>query len=124
MTGGYAHVPNARMMRKLAPFCGHQEGYICNHEAAMQVFDARMMRKLATFRGHQADVTCAAWHPWHEDLFVSGSHDGTILHWLVSHPAEPQASCKVPQFLFAAPLYLEPALHSAPIITGEGCRSE
>ena len=58
--------------------------------AGAQVFDARMMRKLAVFRGHQADVTCAAWHPWLEDLCVSGSYDGTILHWLVSHPSEPQ----------------------------------
>ena len=49
-----------------------------------------MMRKLAVLRGHQADVTCAAWHPWHEDLLVSGSYDGSILHWLVSHPSEPQ----------------------------------
>ena len=49
-----------------------------------------MMRKLAVLRGHQADVTCAAWHPWHEDLLVSGSYDGSILHWLVSHPSELQ----------------------------------
>ena len=49
-----------------------------------------MMRKLAVFRGHQADVTCAAWHPWHEGLCVSGSYDGNILHWLVSHPSQPQ----------------------------------
>lgn len=51
-----------------------------------------MMRKLAVLRGHQADVTCAAWHPWHEDLCVSGSYDGNILHWLVSHPSEPQVN--------------------------------
>ena len=49
-----------------------------------------MMRKLAVLRGHQADVACAVWHPWHEDLLVSGSYDGSILHWLVSHPSEPQ----------------------------------
>ena len=61
----------------------------------LQVFDARMMRKLAVLRGHQADVTCAVWHPWHEDLLVSGSYDGSILHWLVSHPSEPQV-CAAP----------------------------
>ena len=53
-----------------------------------------MMRKLAVFRGHQADVTCAAWHPWHEGLCVSGSYDGNILHWLVSHPSEPQVGSR------------------------------
>ena len=57
---------------------------------SLQVFDARMMRKLAVLRGHQADVTCAAWHPWHEDLLASGSYDGSILHWLASHPSQPQ----------------------------------
>ena len=58
MTSGCAHVPNARVIRKLAPFCGHQELlhqelYILQPDAAMQVFDARMMRKLAPFCGHQ-----------------------------------------------------------------------
>ncbi|CAL5223055.1 g5512 [Coccomyxa viridis] len=65
-----------------------------SRDQQLVVFDARMMRKLAVFRGHQADVTCAAWHPWHEDLCVSGSYDGNILHWLVSHPSEPQAEIK------------------------------
>jgi len=27
--------------------------------------------------------TALAWHPFHEDLFVSGSYDGSIIHWLV-----------------------------------------
>ncbi|CAK0784656.1 hypothetical protein CVIRNUC_007860 [Coccomyxa viridis] len=65
-----------------------------SRDQQIAVFDARMMRKLAVLRGHQADVTCAAWHPWHEDLLVSGSYDGSILHWLVSHPSEPQAEIK------------------------------
>lgn len=24
-----------------------------------------------------------AWHPFHEEYFVSGSFDGSIFHWLV-----------------------------------------
>ena len=99
VTSGFAQVSNARVICSLALFRGgFRNVTCCNDEAATQVFDARMMRKLATLRGHQADVTCAAWHPWHEDLFVSGSHDGAILHWLVSHPAEPQAGFQSPYF--------------------------
>jgi hypothetical protein len=26
-----------------------------------------------------------AWHPFHEELFVSGSYDGSIIHWLVGY---------------------------------------
>ena len=51
-----------------------------------------MLRELATFRGHAKDVTSAAWHPFHEDLFVSGSYDGSLCYWLVSRPNGPQAS--------------------------------
>lgn len=60
---------------------------------AGQVYDARMLRELATFRGHAKDVICADWHPIHEDLFVSGSYDGSLCYWLVSHPNGPQACC-------------------------------
>jgi polyadenylation factor subunit 2 len=27
--------------------------------------------------------TALAWHPFHEEYFVSGSFDGAIFHWLV-----------------------------------------
>lgn len=26
-----------------------------------------------------------AWHPFHEEYFVSGSFDGSIFHWLVGY---------------------------------------
>eukprot|EP00955_Chlamydomonas_euryale_P003280 35163-Chlamydomonas_euryale.AAC.1 len=58
----------------------------------MQVFDARMQRELATFKGHTRDVTSIAWHPLHEELFVSGSWDGCLMTWLLSRP-EPQLAC-------------------------------
>ncbi|EIE19507.1 WD40 repeat-like protein [Coccomyxa subellipsoidea C-169] len=64
-----------------------------SRDSLCKVYDARMLRELATFRGHVKDVTSAAWHPIHEDLFVSGSYDGSLCYWLVSHPNEPQASC-------------------------------
>jgi polyadenylation factor subunit 2 len=55
-----------------------------------QVYDARTHKELATFRGHTKDVMCVAWHPWHEDMFVSGSFDGDLLYWLLSWPSVPQ----------------------------------
>lgn len=43
------------------------------------------MKELESFRGHNKDVTALAWHPFHEEYFVSGSYDGGIFHWLVGH---------------------------------------
>ena len=42
------------------------------------------MKELSNFTGAQAPINCAAWHPVHEDVFVSGGHDGTVLLWLAS----------------------------------------
>lgn len=39
---------------------------------SLQLYDVRMQRELISFRGHNRDVTYAAWHPLHEELFVSG----------------------------------------------------
>ena len=59
----------------------------------------RTQKELATYRGHNRDVTCAAWHPHHEELFASGGYDGSLIYWLVSdpnpqvHQATPCAYC-------------------------------
>ena len=42
------------------------------HPLPLQLYDVRMQRELISFRGHNRDVTYAAWHPLHEELFVSG----------------------------------------------------
>ena len=55
-----------------------------------QVWEVRMQRALQDFKGHNEPVTTSAWHPKHEDLFVSGAQDGSITHWLVS-----QLECQV-----------------------------
>ena len=55
----------------------------------LQVTDMRTQKEIATYRGHNRDVTCAAWHPLHEELFASGGYDGSLMYWLVSNP-EPQ----------------------------------
>ena len=50
-----------------------------------------MLKELNTYRGgHTRDVSCAVWHPVHEELFGSGSQDGSLVYWLVSRPG-PQA---------------------------------
>eukprot|EP00967_Tisochrysis_lutea_P079184 scaffold108203_cov20-Tisochrysis_lutea.AAC.1 len=53
------------------------------------IYDLRTLRELGTYQGHSRDVTCCAWHPVHEELFVSGSYDGGINYWLASRP-DPQ----------------------------------
>ncbi len=50
-----------------------------------------MLKELNTYRGaHTRDVACAVWHPVHEELFCSGSQDGSLVYWLVARP-DPQA---------------------------------
>ena len=74
---------------------GHKLGCLI-HDAnavvlAFQVWDLRMLKELNTYRGaHTRDVACAVWHPVHEELFSSGSQDGSLVYWLVSRP-DPQA---------------------------------
>ena len=54
--------------------------------ACKQVWDLRTLREVATCRGHPRDVSCAIWHPWQEEAFVSADYDGNMLHWLLSRP--------------------------------------
>jgi WD40 repeat protein len=51
-----------------------------------RVFDIRMMRALAAYKGQNREVTSVTWHPHHEELFVSGGMDGSLMHWCVSAP--------------------------------------
>jgi polyadenylation factor subunit 2 len=50
---------------------------------SVKVFDIRTMRSLNSFAPHQREPTTCAWHPLHEDLFVTGTFDGMIRYWLV-----------------------------------------
>ncbi|KAL5720002.1 hypothetical protein ACHQM5_012718 [Ranunculus cassubicifolius] len=56
-------------------------------DQVIKLYDIRSMKELQSFRGHQKDVTALSWHPFHEEYFVSGSHDGSINHWIVGHEA-------------------------------------
>ena len=49
-----------------------------------------MGKELGTFRGHSREVMCCQWHPNHEELFVSGGSDGSLIYWLTNHKT-PQA---------------------------------
>ncbi len=61
-----------------------------SRDQLVKLFELRMMREMQTFRGHKKEVTALAWHPFHEDLLVSGGFDGSIIYWLVGSD-DPQA---------------------------------
>eukprot|EP01133_Synstelium_polycarpum_P005949 gene5949-6889_t len=54
-----------------------------SRDQLLKLYDIRTMTELQTFKGHGKEVTSVAWHPFHEDLFVSGGFDGSILYWMV-----------------------------------------
>lgn len=54
-------------------------------DQAIKLFDVRTMKEMESFHGQKRDVTALAWHPFHEELFVSGGYDGSILYWLVGY---------------------------------------
>jgi polyadenylation factor subunit 2 len=39
------------------------------------------MKEIKSFKGHKREVQSVAWHPVHENLFVSGGFDGSIFFW-------------------------------------------
>lgn len=41
-------------------------------------------------RSQGAAITSIAWHPHHEDLWVSGGMDGSLAYWLTDADDEPQ----------------------------------
>ncbi|KAG6541678.1 hypothetical protein Mapa_016943 [Marchantia paleacea] len=61
-----------------------------SRDQTIKLYDIRTLQELESYRGHRKEVTALAWHPFHEELFVSGSYDGSIIHWLVGHEI-PQA---------------------------------
>lgn len=63
-----------------------------SRDQTCKVYDVRVQREMATFTGHNRDVTVASWHPLHEELFVSGGYDGSLLFWLAGRQA-PQVRC-------------------------------
>nr|ADF43129.1 PSF2p [Chlamydomonas reinhardtii] len=58
----------------------------CSRDQLVKLYDVRMLKEVASFAGHGRDVACVAWHPQHEELFVSGAGDGSLMMWLASRP--------------------------------------
>lgn len=54
-------------------------------DQSSRVFDIRTNKEIQRFIGHDLCVNCATWHPTHEDMFVSGSKDGSVLSWLIGY---------------------------------------
>ena len=54
-----------------------------SRDQLIKLFDIRTMKEIQTFRGHKHEVCTTAWHPFQEELFVSGGSDGSIYYWLV-----------------------------------------
>ncbi|KAG4103854.1 WD40 repeat-like protein [Neocallimastix lanati (nom. inval.)] len=54
-----------------------------SRDQVIRIFDIRTMKEFQNFRGHKKEVTAVQWHPIHEDLFVSGGSDGSIMFWRV-----------------------------------------
>lgn len=48
----------------------------CSRDQLVKLYDVRMLKEVASFAGHGRDVACVAWHPQHEELFVSGAGAG------------------------------------------------
>ncbi|XP_057864713.2 flowering time control protein FY isoform X2 [Cryptomeria japonica] len=89
---------DAKTGRVLSNLHGHKNTVLCvkwnqngnwvltaSKDQTIKLYDIRTMKELESYHGHRKDVTALAWHPFHEELFVSGSFDGSIIHWLVGH---------------------------------------
>jgi WD40 repeat protein len=77
-----------------------------SRDQLIKMFDIRTMKEIQTFRGHKREVTALAWHPFHEDMFVSGGFDGQIYYWIVGYVLFPSIlalqTCSLALFLSPA----------------------
>ncbi|KAJ8328267.1 pre-mRNA cleavage and polyadenylation factor (CPF) complex subunit [Batrachochytrium dendrobatidis] len=54
----------------------------CRDQLA-RVYDIRTMKELQIFKGHKREVQSIRWHPVHENMFVSGGWEGSMIFWEV-----------------------------------------
>ncbi|EDQ85808.1 uncharacterized protein MONBRDRAFT_34049 [Monosiga brevicollis MX1] len=63
----------------------HRDGNMllsASRDGLVKLFDLRTMKEMQTFRAHEGQVDVVAWHPIHNDLFVSSSGKGGLHFWL------------------------------------------
>lgn len=61
------------------------------------IVDLRQMATVLVLHGHEADVDTLVWHPIHPQLVTTGTHDGTINHFLIDgQVAEGSATSMLP----------------------------
>lgn len=61
-----------------------------SRDQVLKMWDIRTLKWFKSYKGHKREVTCVEWHPSEEQVFCSGSFDGSILYWMVESP-DPQA---------------------------------
>jgi WD40 repeat protein len=65
-----------------------------SRDQSIKLWDLRNLADpIRTFQGQGAAVTSLAWHPVHEDMWVSGGMDGSLAYWLADKD-KPQANFK------------------------------
>eukprot|EP01147_Barroeca_monosierra_P004335 gene4335-6639_t len=53
-----------------------------SRDSLIKLVDIRMMKEVHVYRAHQKEVNSLAWHPIHEQLFVSGGANGDVFFWM------------------------------------------
>jgi polyadenylation factor subunit 2 len=54
-------------------------------DTLIKLYDLRTMTEFQVFKRHQKEVSSLAWHPFHEELFVSGGFDGSLGFWITGY---------------------------------------
>lgn len=59
-------------------------------DSTARIFDLKMMRDMLLLRGNEKDtITTITWHPHHPSMVSTGSNDGAITHYILTHPNPP-----------------------------------
>lgn len=56
-----------------------------SRDTMVKLYDVRTMKELQIFKRHSKEVSSLAWHPFQENLFVTGGFDGSLGFWIVGY---------------------------------------
>lgn len=62
-------------------------------DSLIKLYDLRTMKEFQVFRQHSKEVSSLTWHPFHEELFVSGGFDGSLGFWITGYD---ECACFIP----------------------------